>query len=99
MGGNEKDIKVGTLLEGVKLGLNTKLEKRSELDNENHIYESRTQFNSLPPFLIVQMVRFFWKETNDPESAFDKPLAAKICRSIDFGSKLDVFDFCTPDLQ
>lgn len=66
LGGNDKAVKVGTLFEGIKLGLNTTLEKRSEIDGNNHIYESKTQFNSLPPFLIVQMVRFFWKETNDP---------------------------------
>ena len=45
------------------------------------------------------MVRFFWKETNEPESQFNKPLAAKICRAVDFGTKLDTFDFCTPNLQ
>ena len=45
------------------------------------------------------MVRFFWKEVNDPDSQFNKPLATKICRAIDFGGKLDVFDFCTPELQ
>lgn len=99
LGGNDKDTKVGTLFEGIKFGLNTSIEKRSDLDGVNHIYESKSRFNTLPPFLIVQMVRFFWKETNDPESAFNKPLATKICRAIDFGAKLDVFDFCTPELQ
>ena len=81
------------------MGLETKIEKRSDMDEQNHLYCSKTRFSKLPPFLIVQMVRFFWKETNDPESAFNKPLAAKICRAIDFGSKLDLFDLCTPDLQ
>ena len=32
LGGNDKNIKVGTMIEGIKLGLNTKLEKRSEID-------------------------------------------------------------------
>lgn len=45
------------------------------------------------------MVRFFWKEVNDPDSNFNKPQATKICRVIDFGSKLDVFDFCTEELK
>ena len=65
------------------------------LDDQNHIYESINRFNNLPPYLLVQMVRFFWKEVNDPDSAFNKPLATKICRPIDFGMRLDVFDYCT----
>lgn len=45
------------------------------------------------------MVRFFWKEVNDPDTNFNKPQATKICRVIDFGAKLDVFDFCTEELK
>lgn len=48
---------------------------------------------------MVQMVRFFWKEVNDPDSQFNKPVATKICKPIDFSGKLDVFDFCTDQLK
>lgn len=43
------------------------------------------------------MVRFFWKKADDlPHS---KPVAAKICKAIDFGAKLDLYDYCTPELK
>lgn len=45
------------------------------------------------------MVRFFWKEVNDPDSPYSKPLATKICRAISFGNRLDLFDFCTEELK
>jgi ubiquitin carboxyl-terminal hydrolase 14 len=63
----------------------------------NHKYEKTTRFSRLPPYLIVQMVRFFWKEASDlPHS---KPTAAKICKSIDFSHKIDIFDFCSEELK
>ena len=43
------------------------------------------------------MVRFFWKKADDlPHS---KPTAAKICKSIDFSHKIDIFDYCTENLK
>lgn len=39
------------------------------------------------------MVRFFWKKADDLPNA--KPNAAKICKSIDFSHKIDIFDSCT----
>jgi len=46
---------------------------------------------------MVQMIRFFWKAADDLPNA--KPVAVKICKSIDFSTKLDLFEFCTPELQ
>ena len=61
------------------------------------MYQKTTQFNSLPQYLLVQMVRFFWKKADDlPHS---KPTAAKICKSIDFSHKIDIFDYCTDALK
>lgn len=97
LGGVEKEIKIGTLMEGIKLSLESKIEKLSPLDNMNHTYESVSKFNKLPNYLMVQMIRFFWKAADDLPNA--KPVAVKICKSIDFGTKLDLFDYCTPDLK
>ena len=82
-------MKIGTLNESIKLSLETKLMKLSQIDNVNHNYDKITRFNSLPPYLLVQMVRFFWKVAADlPHS---KPTAAKICKVIDFSHKIDIF--------
>lgn len=69
------------------------------VDNANHIYESQSKFSSLPSHLIVQMIRFFWKEVNEPDTQFNKSQATKICRVIDFGARLDIFDCCTDELK
>ena len=83
--------------EGIKLSLETTLEKNSQLDNMNHIYSKTSKFNNLPNYLLVQMVRFFWKKAADLPNA--KPTAAKICKSITFSHKIDIFEFCTEPLQ
>lgn len=84
-------------MEGIKLSLEGTIEKLSPLDNLNHIYQSTSRFNKLPNYLMVQMIRFFWKAADDLPNA--KPVAVKICKSIDFGTKLDLYDYCTPDLK
>lgn len=43
------------------------------------------------------MVRFFWKKAEDLPHA--KATAAKICKTIDFSHKIDIFDFCTEELK
>jgi hypothetical protein len=45
------------------------------------------------------MIRFFWKEINDPDTQFNKAQATKICRTVDFSLKLDLFDLCTEELK
>jgi hypothetical protein len=45
------------------------------------------------------MVRFFWKEINDPETQFNKPQATKICRSVAYSLKLDLNELCTEELR
>lgn len=93
----EKEFKIGTMNEGIKLSLETDLQKISQVDNVNHIYQKTTKFNKLPNYLLTQMVRFFWKKADDlPHS---KPTAAKICKSIDFSHKIDIFDYCTENLK
>ena len=73
------------------------MEKTSPTDNNSHIYQKANRFNKLPKYLMVQMVRFFWKEASNEFGA--KATATKICKSIDFSKTVDVFDYCTPDLQ
>ena len=97
MGGTEKDFKIGTLTEGIRLTLDTKLEKLSEVDNLNHIFQKTIRFNNLPPYLLVQMVRFFWKEASGLPGS--KPTAAKICKTIQYSQRTDIFDFCSEELQ
>jgi hypothetical protein len=43
------------------------------------------------------MIRFFWKAADNSPNA--KPVAVKICKYIDFGTKLDLYEHCTPELK
>jgi len=97
LGGAGQDVKIGTMLEGIKLSLEGEVEKNSKLDNNNHVFSKVQRFNKLPKYLLVQMVRFFWKEAGNEFN--DKAVATKICKSIDYSTTLDVFDFCTPELK
>jgi len=51
--------------EGIKLALEESLEKKSEFDGLNHIYNKISRINKLPSYLIVQMSRFFWKKASE----------------------------------
>lgn len=49
-------------MEGIKLSLEGELEKNSPLDNQLHTYHKTIKFTKLPNYLLVQMVRFYWRE-------------------------------------
>ena len=53
---------VNTLVEGIKASLEGQLFKNSQLDNQNHLYSREQRIKKLPSYLLVQMVRFFWKQ-------------------------------------
>lgn len=59
--GGQIDLKIKTLNEGINAYLNETVEKTSPIDNQIHRYSKQTEITSLPPYLIVQKVRFFWK--------------------------------------
>lgn len=73
------------------------MQKTSSKDQNIHIFSKTTRFNKLPKFLLVQMVRFFWKEAGNEFN--DKAVATKICKSIGYSMTLDLMEFCTPDLK
>jgi len=61
------------------------------------LYTKETKINSLPSYMCVQFVRFFWKQasvTQDTEGT-----KAKILRSVAFDRRLDVYEFCSDSLK
>ena len=63
-----------------------------------HHQQKKTQcINKLPGYLIVQFVRFIWKQTS--ASAGTKATRAKILRKVQYPAVLDVYDFCSPELK
>jgi len=51
----------------------------------------------LPPVLVVQFGRFYWKAT--PDSADHAGVKCKVMKPVAFHSTMDVYEFCTPEIQ
>ncbi|KAH8695070.1 ubiquitin carboxyl-terminal hydrolase [Talaromyces proteolyticus] len=85
----DKDI--NHLGDGIKAGLEEKIEKRSSTLDRDAIYTKRSRIARLPKYLTVHFVRFFWKRETKTK--------AKIMRKVTFPAELDVVEFCTDELR
>jgi len=79
------------LFEGIGSSMHEQLEKVSPTLNKSCIYQKDMSISKLPYYLSVQCVRFFWKKTAEKK--------AKIVRPVDFPMTLDLYKYCTPELQ
>ncbi|KAM3136181.1 hypothetical protein pb186bvf_011640 [Paramecium bursaria] len=86
---------VNTLTEGIKASLEEQFTKFSDFDKQEHVYKRVNRISKLPNYLLVQMVRFFWKQGYGTKEG----VKAKILRNVAFPKILDLFDFCTPVVQ
>lgn len=82
---------VNHLNQGIKEGLEDSIEKHSEKLGRSAKWKRTSKLNKIPPFVIVQFVRFFWKPVEQ--------VKAKILRNVSFPVQLDLFDLCTKELQ
>ena len=87
---------VNSLEEGIKVGLEEEVEKYSEKLDKNCMWKKEGKLASLPKYLIVQKIRFVWRE-RDAGTNTDAG-KAKILRSVTFPKVLDLFDNCNDDL-
>ena len=88
------DSTVNHVSEGLKLALVDDREKTSthpETEGQLVKFTGRASIVSLPPFLTVQMVRFYYKA--------DIQQKAKILRKVAFPMVLDMYDLCDESLQ
>ena len=88
---------VNHLTEGVSLALNGQREKMSTKLGTTTIWDTKRRISRLPKYLCVQFMRFYFKAT--PDSADHAGVKCKMMRKVAFGEKLDVFDYCTPEVQ
>lgn len=79
------------LHEGIELALQEDREINSSQLNRLALFKGSTKITKLPPYLTVQMVRFFYK--------VDVQQKAKILRKVSFPVLLDLFNFCDTGLQ
>eukprot|EP00873_Tetraselmis_striata_P024754 jgi/Tetstr1/445018/TSEL_032826.t1 len=84
-------IDVNHLEQGIDLALVDDREKNSAALGRTALYKGKSAVSSLPPFLNVQMVRFYYK--------VDVQQKAKILRKVTFPTTLDLYDRCTEQMQ
>uniref|UniRef100_A0A7S4HGN8 Ubiquitin carboxyl-terminal hydrolase n=1 Tax=Vannella robusta TaxID=1487602 RepID=A0A7S4HGN8_9EUKA len=85
------DAETSFLQSGIKNRMSEHITKTSSILGREAIYEKSSKISKLPFYLPVQFVRFFWRQ--------DKNLRAKICKPVEFPQRLDMFEFCTEELQ
>jgi len=85
------NLEVNHLGEGLKLGLKADREQRSDALGRDTVFQGDSKISKLPPNLMVQMVRFFYKQ--------DVQQKAKILRKVTFPLVLDAYEFCTDGLK
>jgi len=88
---------INHLHEGIKAALEEEIEKNSPSLGRTALYHKYSKIKKLPPYLIVQKIRFMWKKA--VESAGTKATKAKILRNVGFPRVLDMYDFCTDELK
>ena len=85
------------IVEGLHLSLSGKLEKHSDVLGRNAMWTKTQRIARLPPILTVQFERFYWKIT--PDSADHSGVKCKIMKPVTFQSTLDLYEFCSPEVQ
>ncbi len=88
---------VDNLEDGIRAGLVSKVEKHSEKHGKNCLWKKQQKISSLPKYLTVQKIRFIWREKD--EGTNTEARKAKILRNVAFPRVLDLYEFCTKELQ
>lgn len=91
------NVNVNHIQEGIALSLNGKIEKNSEVLGRNAIWSRKQRIARLPPVLVVQFGRFYWKTT--PNSQDHSGVKCKVMKPVAFSEELDVYEFCTEGVQ
>ena len=88
---------VNNIAEGLKVALEEEVEKHSDVHNRNCVFIKKAALLNLPDYLIVQKIRFVWREAD----VYTKTEArkAKILRNVAFPRNLDVYEFCDESLR
>ena len=75
----------------IEKAMSSQLEKTSPVLGRQVIYNKTAKITKLPPYLLTQFVRFYWKQ--------DTQKKAKILRPVKFPVTLDMQDYCAEPLK
>lgn len=90
---------VSHVAEGIALSLEEgNIEKHSDVLGRNALWKRTQRISRLPPILVVQFGRFYWKATPDSQ---DHPngVKCKVMKPVAFTTTLDIYDFCSDDIK
>uniref|UniRef100_A0A7S3L4I9 Ubiquitin carboxyl-terminal hydrolase n=1 Tax=Amphora coffeiformis TaxID=265554 RepID=A0A7S3L4I9_9STRA len=90
---------VSHVAEGIALSLEEgNIEKHSDVLGRNALWKRTQRISRLPPILVVQFGRFYWKATPDSQ---DHPngVKCKVMKPVAFTTTLDVYEFCNEAIQ
>jgi ubiquitin carboxyl-terminal hydrolase 14 len=90
-------VNVTHIVEGIQLALTGKLEKYSDALGRNAVWTRSQKIARLPPYLVVQFGRFYWKAT--PDSQDHAGVKCKVMKPVGFQGVLDVYEFCSDKLK
>lgn len=97
-GGTGRSVQINNLSEGVLLGLTGEVTKRSEILGRDAVWSKVSRIVSLPKYLCVQFMRFFWKAT--PDNRDHRGVNCKMLRPVNFpADNFDTAQFCAKGLQ
>jgi len=93
----DQDPPINYVNQGISTALLAQVEKQSPLTGENAIFEKKMRMDNLPPYLVVQKIRFVWKEKDVNTGTEGRK--AKIFKKVLFPLILDTNDFLSTELQ
>ncbi len=88
---------INNINEGIKVALEDSIEKFSESLGRNAAFERKSQILTLPPYLLVQKIRFVWREKDEYTNT--EARKAKILRNVAYPKIFDVLEFCADELK
>ncbi|KAG2428656.1 hypothetical protein HXX76_011361 [Chlamydomonas incerta] len=83
--------KTAHVSEGVAVGLREERERTSAALGRTALFKGATRLTALPPYLTLQMMRFFFRRDNQQK--------AKILKKIPFSVEFDAYEFCSEELK
>ena len=90
-------VNITHISEGLQLSLMGKVEKYSDVLGRNAQWTRSQKIARLPPYLVVQFGRFYWKAT--PDSQDHAGVKCKVMKPVAFNGILDVYEFCNKKVK
>mmetsp|Transcript_19138 Transcript_19138/g.41445 ORF Transcript_19138/g.41445 Transcript_19138/m.41445 type:complete len:574 (-) Transcript_19138:161-1882(-) len=91
------NVNITHIAEGIQLSLTGKLEKYSDALGRNAQWTRSQKIARLPPYLVVQFGRFYWKST--PDSQDHSGVKCKVMKPVAFQGVMDVYEFCSDKVK